>query len=61
MPPSDLFVPRADGSMPTASVPSITSEALQNFAEDRFITGARHTLFGAGRDHHLGETSQRAT
>src|SRR6516162_3850182 len=38
----------------------IASKALQNVAKDRLVTGAWYTVFGAGRDHHLGETAQRA-
>jgi hypothetical protein len=40
--------------------PRIASKALENFAEDRLIAGARYIVFGAGRNHHFGETSQRA-
>jgi hypothetical protein len=38
----------------------ITPNALQNVAEDCIVTGTRHTIFGAGRDHHRGKVSQGA-
>jgi hypothetical protein len=41
-------------------MPRIAPNALQNVAEDCVITGTRHTIFGAGRDHHLGKASQGA-
>jgi hypothetical protein len=36
----------------------ITPEASQDIGEDRIVSGTRHAVFGARRNHDLGKGSQ---